>query len=53
MKKIWIISLVLPMLLISACGDSETESPPAAESSEIAGPPPEGEDDGTGGTNTK
>ena len=53
MKKIWILSLALPMLLISACGDSDAEAPPAGNSEEIAGPPPKGEDDGTGGTNTQ
>ena len=52
MKKIWLLSLALPVLMIPACGG--TEEPATSEPSEdIAGPPPEGEDDGTGGVNTQ
>ena len=49
MKKIWLLSLALPLLLIPACGDTAEDPPPAEPSEDIAGPPPEGEDDGTGG----
>ena len=52
MKKIWLLSLVLPVLLIPACTETE-ELPPPEPSEDVAGPPPEGEDDGTGGTNTE
>jgi hypothetical protein len=53
MKKIWLLSLALPLLLIPACGDTAEDPPPAEPSEDIAGPPPEGADDGTGGKNTQ
>jgi hypothetical protein len=51
MKNIWILSLALPLMLLAvACGDGADAPAEAPPTEEVAGPPPEGEDDGTGGT---